>query len=243
MVKKKLGIIIEVRTGSKRLPSKCLKKINNKNIIEILLHSLTEIKNIKKIIATTKLKQDDIIEKIALKNNINIFRGPSQDLVSRVISAAKFNRVDHIIQLTADNPLIDVNILKRMIKIYNENNYEFISNSLVRSFPIGSDIRIFSLKSLIKISKIQKKNREHTCYYFLKNPKKFKTYNYLASKMLNRTDIRLTIDYKEDFELVKKVLIKNKNKKIRLRNIINIIDNNPELKKINFKHPRTTVIN
>ena len=113
MAKKKLGIIIEVRTGSKRLPSKCLKKINNKNIIEILLHSLTEIKNIKKIIATTKLKQDDIIEKIAVKNNINIFRGPSQDLVSRVISAAKFNRVDHIIQLTADNPLIDVNILKR----------------------------------------------------------------------------------------------------------------------------------
>ena len=243
MAKKKLGIIIEVRTGSKRLPAKCLKKINNKNIIEILLNSLSEIKNIKKIIATTKLKQDDVLEKIAVRNNINIFRGPSKDLVSRVISAAKLGGIDHIIQLTADNPLVDVNILKKMINIYYKNNYEFISNSLVRSFPIGSDIRIFSLKSLIKISKIQKTNREHTCYYFLKNSKRFKTYNYFASKKLNRPDIRLTIDYKEDFSFVKKVLIKNKNKKIRLLNIINIIDNNPELKKINFKYPRTTIIN
>ena len=242
-MKKKIGIIIEVRTGSKRFPQKCLKKINNKNILEILLNNLREIKNIKKIIATTKLKEDDIIEKISLKNDAYIFRGSSQDLVSRVIAAAKFTDIEHIIQLTADNPLIDVSIIKKMIKIYNKNNYEFISNSLVRSFPVGSEIRIFSLKSLIKISKIQRKNREHTCYYFLKHPTKFKTFNYLASKKLNRTDIRLTMDYKEDFELIKKVLTKNQNKKIRLRNIIDIIDKNPKLKKINFKYPRTTIIN
>ena len=71
-MKKKLGIIIEVRTGSKRSPFKCLKKINNKTILEILINRIRHLKKIKIVIATTKLAQDDMIEKIAKKNKISI---------------------------------------------------------------------------------------------------------------------------------------------------------------------------
>ena len=74
-MKKKLGIIIEVRTGSKRFPFKCLKKINNKTILEILINRIRHLKKIKIVIATTKLAQDDMIEKIAKKNKISIYRG------------------------------------------------------------------------------------------------------------------------------------------------------------------------
>ncbi len=241
-MRKKLGIIIEVRTGSKRLPSKCLKKINNKTILEILISRIQNFKKIKKIIATTKLKQDNIIEKIAKKNNINIYRGSVNDLVKRVCEAAKFYKINHIIQLTADNPLIDLNIMKKMINIYSKSKFDFISNSIIRSFPIGTDIRIFSLKSLLRISKVQKKKREHTCYYYLKNINNFKTFNLLATKNLNRPDIRLTLDFKEDLKLIREILKKNKNKRITLQNIINLIDKNPKLKSINSKYPKKIAI-
>ncbi len=242
-MRKKLGIIIEVRTGSKRLPSKCLKKINNKTILEILIDRIQNFKKIKKIIATTKLKQDDIIEKIAKKKGINIYRGPVNDLVKRVSRAAKLYQIDHIVQLTADNPLIDLDVMKNMINIYLKKNFDFVSNSIIRSFPIGTDIRIFSLKSLLKISKIQKKKREHTCYYYLKNIKKFKTYNYLATKRFHRPDIRLTLDFKEDLKLIRKIFKKNKNKKINLKNILNILDKNPRLKMLNSKYSKNIEIN
>ena len=61
-MKKKLGIIIEVRTGSKRFPYKCLKKINNKTILEILINRIKYLKKIKILIYTTKLAQDDEIK-------------------------------------------------------------------------------------------------------------------------------------------------------------------------------------
>ena len=135
-MKKKLGIIIEVRTGSKRFPYKCLKKINNKKILEILINRIKYLKKIKIVIATTKLAQDDVIEKIAKKNKINIYRGSANDLVKRVSNAAILYKVDHIIQLTADNPLIYLNILKQMINIYSKKNYDFISNSIVKVFQL-----------------------------------------------------------------------------------------------------------
>jgi spore coat polysaccharide biosynthesis protein SpsF len=243
-MKKKIGIIIEVRTGSKRFPSKCLKKIiNNKNVLEFLIYRIKKLKNLKKVIATTNLKQDDIIKKIADKIKINIYRGSSADLVSRVIECAKKNDIEHIIQLTADNPLIDLEVLKKMISIYKKNNYEFISNSIVRTFPIGTDVRIFSLKSLIKISNIQKKKREHTCYYYLKNIHKFRHFNLFASKSFNRPDVRLTIDYKNDLILIKKILQKMNKKEINLKNILYILDKYPSLNKINERNPKDIKVN
>lgn len=236
-----------MRTGSKRFPSKCLKKIvKNKNVLEFLIYRIQKfkkLKNFKKIIATTNLKKDDIIEKIANKKKVSIYRGSSSDLVSRVTECTKINNIDHIIQLTADNSLIDLGILEKMILIYKKNNYEFISNSIVRTFPIGTDIRIFSLKSLIKISDIQKVKREHTCYYYLKNINKFKHFNLFAPKSFNRPDVRLTIDYKNDLILIKKILQKMNKKEINLKNILYISENYPELKKINEKNPKNININ
>ena len=236
-----------MRTGSKRFPSKCLKKIvKNKNVLEFLIYRIQKfkkLKNFKKIIATTNLKKDDIIEKIANKKKVSIYRGSSSDLVSRVTECTKINNIDHIIQLTADNSLIDLGILEKMILIYKKNNYEFISNSIVRTFPIGTDIRIFSLKSLIKISDIQKVKRENTCYYYLKNINKFKHFNLFAPKSFNRPDVRLTIDYKNDLILIKKILQKMNKKEINLKNILYISENYPELKKINEKNPKNININ
>ena len=63
------------------------------------------------------------------------------------------NKIEHIIQLTSDNPFVDIKILKKLIKIYSNGKYDFVSNSLKRSFPIGSDIRIFSLTKLLKNKK------------------------------------------------------------------------------------------
>ena len=67
-MKTKVGIIIQARLGSKRLPKKILKKINNQTIIEFLLKRLKSISfEHEIIIATTTKKEDKEILKIAKK--------------------------------------------------------------------------------------------------------------------------------------------------------------------------------
>ena len=81
---KSIVAIIQARTGSKRLPRKVLKKISNISLIEWVILRLKKSRRIKKIIlATTKLKKDDILVTIAQKNRINFFRGPNLDVLGR----------------------------------------------------------------------------------------------------------------------------------------------------------------
>ena len=71
-----------------------------------------------------------------------MFQGHESDLIKRVSDAAIQNNVTDIIQLTSDNPLVDIQILINLYKIYLKGKYDFVSNSIKRTFPIGTDIRI-----------------------------------------------------------------------------------------------------
>jgi spore coat polysaccharide biosynthesis protein SpsF len=238
---KNYAIIIEARSGSKRLKRKILKKINDKTILEILINRLVIFfpKN-KIIIATTSKKTDDIITKIAIKNSINFFRGSENNLIRRIyLCADKFN-VNNIIQLTSDNPLVDINTIKKLYKIYLKKNYEFATNSHIRTFPKGMDVRIFNKNILKETEKlVPAKKREHTTYYFLTNFNKIKSYNLIANKKYDRPDLRLTLDYNADFLLLKKILNNFKKKKyFNLQKIINFLDTHPKIKKINSKYDK-----
>ena len=78
---------------------------------------------------------------------------------------------------------MDIKILKKLIKIYSNGKYDFVSNSLKRSFPIGSDIRIFSLTKLLQNkNKVKGSNKQHTCHYFLTNFKRLRYFNLIGKK-------------------------------------------------------------
>jgi spore coat polysaccharide biosynthesis protein SpsF len=238
-MKRKIGIFIEARTGSTRLPGKILKKINSKtSIIEFLIDRIQASLNFKNlIIITTKKKEDDRIIRLCKKKNILFFRGSTHDLIKRNLDAAKKFQINDIIQLTSDNPFIDINILKKLKKIYLNKNYEFVSNSVSGTFPIGSDIRIFKVSSLKKYSiYVKKKFRQHTCYYFLKNSKKINSHDYLAPIRFRNSKIRLTVDYYEDLIFAKKLvsLIGENLKDYTLKNIFRVINKSKNYK-INYK--------
>ena len=69
--KKKVGIIIEARSNSSRLPNKHFLKILNKTMLEHLIYRLKNISNVDVIvIATTKNREDDKIYELAKKINV-----------------------------------------------------------------------------------------------------------------------------------------------------------------------------
>tara|TARA_B100001059_G_C17829413_1_gene583577 strand:+ start:2753 stop:3514 length:762 start_codon:yes stop_codon:yes gene_type:complete len=237
------GIIIQARTGSKRFPNKILKKINNNyNVLEFLItRILNQFDKKNLLIATTKLKRDRKIINISKKFKINIFLGSEKDVLSRYLNCAQKYKIKNIIRLTSDCPLIDSELIKKMISVYKNNKLDYLSNTLPPNkskYPDGSDIEIFSLKALKVANKMSKSisDREHVTNLFWKKNKIFKSS--LISQKKNLSNYKFSIDYKDELIMIKKIvnILENSNLKGKSSEIVNIIKHNKIFKKISSRN-------
>jgi len=239
MNKKKIAVIIEARYSSSRLNGKTMMEIKDRPLLDLLIQRVKPSKLIDNIIVATTVKENcDVIENYCKRSGIVCFRGSEDDVLERVLSAAKENNVDIIVELTADDPLVDAELIDNMVKFYLDNDYDYISTFVnKRTFPIGYDIRIFSTNKLDEIDKITKDpdNRENVSIYFYRNPEKYKVGVLLAKNELNHPEYRLTVDEKEDFELMKKIFENFENFNFSMEEVMNFLKENPELQLINKK--------
>jgi len=231
-----IGIIVQARTGSKRLPSKILLKIDNKRILEHLIKRLKKIKIKNKIIiATTKNKSDKIINKIAQNNDCYTFNGPSLNVLKRYYQAAKNFKLDVIVRVCSDSPFMDPAIIEKAIRIFKTKKYDYVSNIIRPTYPAGMSVEVFSFDTLKKVqnSKTNNLEKEHVTPYIYRNYKKFKIKNFSIKK--NYSNYKFSIDYLEDYKaakaLYKKILNK---KKYNYLTLISIINSNQKIKNINL---------
>ena len=172
----KFSLIVEARTGSRRLPNKILLKIKKKNFLEYLLIRLSKIKKIDNfIVATSTNKKDREIIQIAKKNNFKYFAGSEKNVLKRVIMASRKFSCENIIRITSDCPLIDVRIIQKAMKLFENTNCDYLSNTIKRSYPDGMDVEIFKFSSLVKASKYANSTtyKEWTTWSLIQNPKIF----------------------------------------------------------------------
>ena len=230
--------IIQARTGSARLPKKVIQKIdNNLTVLDYVIDQVKYSQKIEKIIvATTDLIEDDLICKYANLQKIECFRGSSEDVLDRFYQCAKKYSAKTIVRITADNPLIDPNIIDKVINEYNK--CDFITNTLERTFPYGTEVEVFSFVSLEKAWENAKKpsEREHVTP-FIRNPKnKFVLKNIKNQK--NISNFRYTVDKLEDLQLVKEIIKNISTRPIFLQDIIKLNKDKPDIFEINknIKH-------
>jgi spore coat polysaccharide biosynthesis protein SpsF (cytidylyltransferase family) len=175
----------------------------------MLWHVLNRVKFSKKlddiILAIPDTKENDILERFAKDNSIKYFRGSEKDVLSRYYQAAKRFKCGIVVRVTADNPLIDPQIIDLVIGKYLNLESDYTSNNLKRTFPLGLDVEVFDFRALEKAYKRAKSNRErkHVTLYIYEHPEIFKIQNIIAGRKLRRPDLRLTVDTKEDLELIR----------------------------------------
>jgi spore coat polysaccharide biosynthesis protein SpsF (cytidylyltransferase family) len=227
-------IIIQARVGSKRFPNKILKKINNKTILETVINRLkkTVLKN-NIIVATSKLKRDNEIQKLCDKNKIKCFKGSELDLVKRYYECVNKYKILNIIRITSDCPFVDPKLINKFYKFYKKNNYDYVSNTTppkISTYPDGSDVEIFSKRILFMTNKKCKKKfeREHlTNFMWKKNI--YKTYTFTTKK--NNSNFRYSLDYETDLKAINYIfqLLKKKNKFGYINEVIDIIKKNKSI--------------
>ena len=120
-----------------------------------------------------------LIKKILLKKKVIIFEGSETDVLDRYFQSSRKFKPKNIIRITADCPLVDVNLIDKMISIFKSKKCDYISNTFPPTFPDGLDIEIFKTKALEKIWKTVKNNydREHVTSFF-KSSDKFRIINF-----------------------------------------------------------------
>mgnify|MGYP003949999431 CR=1 FL=1 len=226
--------IIQARLNSSRLNKKILLKIENKNLLEHLFSQLSHSTQIdKKIIATTINKIDDEIENFAKLQNITFFRGNPLNVLDRYYRCAKFFNLETIVRISSDAPLIDPSIVDKTIEYYKKNNFDYVSNFFNRSYPIGTEIEIFSFKTLEKCWMNAKKSseKEHVTPFIYNHPELFKIGHIEYKKDISH--LHWTVDQIEDFKLVELIFKKIKKRPILMDDILELLENEPELLEIN----------
>ena len=125
----KLGIIIQARTGSTRLPSKMILPFyGNDGILSILLSRLTQCKLADSIIvATTSSSPDDAICDLVREHRVKCFRGDENDVLDRFIQAARYYGISKIIRICADNPFLDIESLDSLILASENIDADYVS--------------------------------------------------------------------------------------------------------------------
>ena len=208
MYKQKVNVFVQARMGSKRLPGKVLKKIQDKTLLEILINRLKKSKALNDIIVlTTKNNTDDVLASFLESKEIKYFRGDEDDVLDRYYNASKKHPCDYIVRITGDCPLIDANLLDEIIDLALNTESDYCSNIFKESFPDGQDIEIF--KNSVLIYAWQKANlsseREHVTPFIIKNTDirggdLFKANAYESSGDYSK--VRMTVDTLTDFNTI-----------------------------------------
>lgn len=243
---KKIGVIIEARTSSSRLPNKVMLEVEGKPMLQHMVERLflAEIPECV-IIATTKNSADDPIERLGLELGCKVYRGSEHDVLTRVLEAATENEIEIIVETPGDCPCIDPEILDDVISAYLNAGIDYVSNNLRPTYCAGMDVQVFSTEVLSRVSRMTADpvDREHVSLFIYRNPEIFSTMNVEAPEHLRFPEIKLLLDTKEDFQLISEVykILYKKNRIFLAKDIIDLFEKNPQIFDINKDVARTVV--
>jgi spore coat polysaccharide biosynthesis protein SpsF len=240
----KIVTVIQARMGSSRLPGKVLLPLAGKPLL-LRMYERVSLTNYagKIVIAITEDQSDNELAVLCQKNGLNVFRGSSLDLLDRHYKTANKYNAEAVAKIPSDCPLIDSDIIDKVILYYinNSDKFDFVSNLHPPSYPDGNDVEIMSFEALERAWINAKKDfeREHTTPFIWENTDKFRIGNVVWETGLDYSMThRFTIDYLADYNFINKVYneLYPKNERFGLIDILKLLEEKPEIKKINDKY-------
>lgn len=240
--KGKIVATIEARMTSSRLPGKVIMDFCGKPNLQHIVERLKRSKYIDEVVvATTINKEDNPIIELCEKIGCKYYRGSEEDVLMRVLEAAKSVNGDYIVEITGDCPVIDWRHVDYLIELFFQGEYDYASNVLKRTFPRGFDTQIFPVKILEEVNKITKNpvDHEHVSIYIYTHPEKYRLLNWEAEEEMNHPELEITLDTKEDYEFIKQIykILYPKNPYFSAQDVVELLIKHPEMiKKIENTH-------
>lgn len=203
-------IIIQARMASTRLPGKVLKQVLGKPLLEYQIERLRRVRRANAIVvATTTNEADQPIVELCGRLGVPCTRGSEEDVLSRYYEAAKSHYADVVVRVTSDCPVIDPAVIDRAIGYFLQHSDEvdYVSNMLELTYPYGMAVEVFSFKVLEEayLEAGSQPEREHVTPFIYGHPERYRLVNIAHAE--NLSFHRWTVDTKEDFDLVEKIIV------------------------------------
>ena len=234
----KIVAIVQARMGSTRLPGKVMKKIAGMPAIELLLKRLNHSELIHEIcVATSHNVENDELCQFVEKLGYRVVRGSESDVLQRFLDAANATTADAIVRITGDCPVVDPELVDRVIGLFLNSNVDYVSNIDPPTFPDGLDVEVFTKRVLMEAEQHAKSqfDREHVTP-FVRNG----GYSKLnLSNIRDTSDLRLTLDEQDDLSVLRKVFENfSPNIYFSMTQIENYLRENMHLTKLNSAYKR-----
>jgi spore coat polysaccharide biosynthesis protein SpsF len=237
----KIVCIIQARMGSSRLPGKVLKEICGKPMLDWVIRRASRSQMVDQILVAATISSDDEpIARFCETNDISLLRGSEFDVLNRYYQAASSMDADIIVRLTADCPLIDPDLIDKIIHALLDEKADFAANRLPppyhRTYPIGLDVEVATFTALETAWKNAAEGfeREHVMPYLYDPAHGMKFV--VADHVEDLGSLRWTVDTPEDLEFVRQVT-----KRFDCRDdfswldVLKLVKEYPELSEINAR--------
>lgn len=227
----KTGYLITARLKSTRLKRKILLDIDGDTVLDKVIKRCKAINNIDRVILCTSTNQEDAeLERYAEKHNIGFFRGDENDVLKRLLDAARQEGIDRFLSITADNPLHSILIGNKILDFDENNSCDFI---FTQNLPIG--IAPYFIKTdAIDVVVFMKKDSDTEIWGpYVKQPDFFKIGYLNVENYAVPANKRITCDYDVDYEMIKTIYQNISNEIPDLNDLTSLYVTNPEIFNIN----------
>lgn len=235
----KKAIFITVRTNSTRLPKKALLKIGGKTTIEHLIERVKRSQGADGVVlCTTERPEDDVLVGIAQKHGIEYFRGSENDKLERWRGAAEKFGVEFFVTADGDDLFCESELIDLAFKQYEEKNPDFIKGDGVVGVdvPCGAFSYAVKTEALKKVCQIKDTNDTEMMWPYFEDTGLFNCQKLEGvPKAYKKPEIRMTLDYPDDFKFFETVInnLKPIKPDFNLKDILHYLDEHPEVVKIN----------
>jgi spore coat polysaccharide biosynthesis protein SpsF len=222
---------------SSRLPGKVLLPVLGRPLLEHMVERLRRSRRIDAIVlATTAEAASDPLEALAAELGIGCFRGSEDDVLGRVLGAARAHDADVIVETTADCPLIDPAVVDLVVERFEQGDADYCSNTLERTYPDGLDVEVFPTAVLAEVDRLtaDPADREHVSLYIYEHPERYRLRN-VASRRPDTGAWRVTVDEPADYALVTAIFeaLYPADPAFGFEAIVALLDARPELRALN----------
>jgi spore coat polysaccharide biosynthesis protein SpsF (cytidylyltransferase family) len=190
--------------SSTRLPGKSTADIGGEPLLALLLLRLRRASEVGRILVATSVEdEDDVIEDVARGLNVDVHRGPRDDVLARFAGAVAGHE-GPVVRVTADCPLIDAEVVDDVVRLFRQSaSCAYASNIEPRTYPDGLDVEIVApgIIDLLADEVNDSRDREHVTTAIRRDPSRFRSVSLRCDDHLG--DLRWTVDTQHDLDFVR----------------------------------------